>query len=663
MPARGLPIGRASIAAAPLRRCAPVALVVLMALLGPLSGRAPAQPNPGPPVVVDGPTPSIAAPTALGLSIARDGTGALVYLKQVAGVPHVFVSALLGGSFQTPQQLDGALPGPSSQPVVATGNGGLAIVAFINGGALYEVTRRNALLAWGQATALATGAASPAIQMSNFGKAYVAFTAADGAGHDVRAAYYYNGAWALEGSPLNNLAADDAGTGNGRPAVTAAGDGVGIVAWGEGGHIFTRRVWGIAPSIILEQADAPLPGCTELFADQPAIGAGGDSSYAAVAFHEQLSCGGQTQSRVLMNRLQASIYDGVSTADGLPAGNADSAQEPRVTVAEYGSGWVTSAWGGSDNVFATLLGGNASHGGVLQINAEPNAGDPYVVPATAGLYSSLIAWQHDPGAAGYPDIRARYASSGGTSLGPEMMLSSPAQGPAYAAAGIAAAGDVNGDAAVSWVQGSPSAAEIVVAELYQAPAPIDAVSSFQYSRSSRALLAWAPQRASWGPITYTVSVDGAPVGQTGATSFTVPSLLDGSHSWTVVAANPAGLTSTMAPARVFVDTHPPAVAFTLTGTRRAGATVHIALRYSDTPPGLPASHGSGVAKATVYWGDGTPHVQISHGAVHVYKRPGRYKIRVVVQDRAGNTTTVSRYVKIAAPKTTGKPKPARAKHG
>jgi len=30
------------------------------------------------------------------LSIARDGTGGLVYLKQVSGVPHVFVSRLVG---------------------------------------------------------------------------------------------------------------------------------------------------------------------------------------------------------------------------------------------------------------------------------------------------------------------------------------------------------------------------------------------------------------------------------------------------------------------------------------------------------------------------------------------------------------------------------------
>ncbi len=55
--------------------------------------------------------------------------------------------------------------------------------------------------------------------MSNFGKAYLAFTANAGAGsHDVRAAYYYNGAWSLESAPLDANPSDDAGDGRRSPA-------------------------------------------------------------------------------------------------------------------------------------------------------------------------------------------------------------------------------------------------------------------------------------------------------------------------------------------------------------------------------------------------------------------------------------------------------------
>ena len=51
----------------------------------------------------------------------------------------MFVSRLLGGIFSPPQQIDPTLPGPSSQPVIAAGNGGVLIVAFINTGGLYVV--------------------------------------------------------------------------------------------------------------------------------------------------------------------------------------------------------------------------------------------------------------------------------------------------------------------------------------------------------------------------------------------------------------------------------------------------------------------------------------------------------------------------------------------
>ena len=67
-----------------------------------------------------------------------------------------------------------------------------------------------------------------------------------------------------------------------------------------------------------------------------------------------------------------------------------------------------------------------------------------------------------------------------------------------------------------------------------------------------------------------------------------------------------------------------------------------ARRTSDPAP------ASGVAKLMVRWGDGTV-TQIkprTHRVVHVYRRPGRYKITVTVADRAGNQTTVVRRVKI-----------------
>ncbi|MGH2876771.1 MAG: hypothetical protein ACRDLV_11020, partial [Solirubrobacteraceae bacterium] len=212
-------------------------------------------PSPAPAnAVIDGPGGIVAL---TGLSIARDGTGGLVYLRDVAGVPHVFVSALLSGGFQAPVQADGGLAGPSSQPVIAAGNGGVLLVAFINAGELYVCQTTGSETPLSAPAALYAPAANPALSMSNFGKAYLAFTDPSGAGGgDVRAAYW-NGPthpWALAPEPLDADAADPAGTGSGRPAVAAAGDGIGIVAWGEGGHIYTRRLSGASPSVVDEQA-------------------------------------------------------------------------------------------------------------------------------------------------------------------------------------------------------------------------------------------------------------------------------------------------------------------------------------------------------------------------------------------------------------------------
>ena len=180
--------------------------------------------------------------------------------------------------------------------------------------------------------------------MTNFGKAYLAFTVTDGAGHDVRTAYYAGGAWALEGAALNATPADDAGTGTGAPQVAAAGDGVAIVVWGEGGHVYSRRVWGTAPSIIDEQADVPsVSACGEVSAGAPAVAAGGDSTYADVAFDERVSCGGVAQTRVLVNRLHGSDYDGMVAADGLSSPGAAGAGDPDVAMTEYGPGFVTSS--------------------------------------------------------------------------------------------------------------------------------------------------------------------------------------------------------------------------------------------------------------------------------------------------------------------------------
>jgi hypothetical protein len=561
----------------------------------------------------------------------------------------VFVSQLVSGAFQAPVEVDGGLAGGSSQPVIAAGSGGLELIGFINSGELYAVERPSQAAPFGSPVALAEGASNPSLSITNFGKAYLAFAAADGSGSDVRTAYFYNGRWALEGPALNAAAADDAGTGSGRPDVAAAGDGVAIVVWGEGGHIYSRRVWGTTPSVVYEQADAPPAGCTEASADAPSVGTGGDSSYAPVAFQERVICGGHEQSRVLMNRLHASIYDGIVDADGLSGAPADGADDPQVAMTEYGQGWVTSERSLSRAVFAEMLYDNGAAWGNDQINSLAGTTAPYPVPATAGLYSTLVAWQQDPGSSGPPEIRVRYAPDG-INLGAETVLSSPAQGPVDAADGLAAAGDVAGDAAVAWLQGVPGSIAVMAEQLYQAPGQFSVTKSPRYSKASQPVFSWSTPRG-WGPMRYSLTIDGAAVGQTYSNSMAAPTpLSDGPHAWQVSAANPAGEQRQARPAGVFVDTVAPRVRLRLRGLRVIGFRLRARLSYADLPPaGEPRSDASGVTKVELRWGDGTT-VRLRPGAhlsTHAYRRAGRYRITVLISDRAGNVVRLISTIGVA----------------
>ena len=632
-----------------------LALALLCATAGAANAQQPAATSPS---AIDGPTADIPSPSGLGLAIARDGTGGLVYLKQVGGVSHVFVSLLQGGSFQAPTEVDAGLAGGSSQPVIAAGQNGLLLVAFVNGGELY-VTARTAQGAQFSAPAdLAAGALNPAISISDFGKAYLAFAVPDGSGYDVRAAYYYSGRWALESPPLNVVPADDSGTGAGAPAVATAGDGVGIVAWGEDGHVFSRRVWGAVASIADEQADAPPSGCTEVSADSPVVGAEGDSSYAQVAFHEVVTCNGGQVSRVLANRLHGSVYDGIEAPDGLAPSSADGAVDPQITMSEYGRGWVMSVRSTARDIFATATQDGGVDLGTTQVNGLLNASSPDPVLAMAGLYSTFIAWQQDPGSAGIPELRVRYAPNGYT-LGPEVVVSTPAQGPTEATSGLAAAGDVSGDAAVAWLQGSPGATWVMAEQMYQGPGPIFASRSLRYENTSYPVLQWGAAHELWGPVTYTVSLDGTPVAQTYSTAVRVQSVVaDGPHGWQVSGTNPAGQPAPPGNGAVFVDTVPPAGAMRLYGRPLVGTTLRVYANYIDRPPaGEPTTDASGVANVVVRWGDGTAAKLKPgfHRSFHAYRRPGRYVISLLVTDRAGNS---SRRV---IPVVVGKPKP-KPKH-
>jgi len=612
-----------------------------------------AQPGLGAPYVIDGPSSGIVSLS--GMSIARDGTGGVAYLKSVGGVTHAFVSRLTGGVFRTPQQVDAGFSGATSDPVIAATPSGGLFVAFINGGGLY-VTQTDAAGGWSAPEGLYTNADSPSIAMAS-GVGYLTFTAAAGSGTDVLVEYFDGDSWQLASPAAMNVnPGDDAGAGAGRPQVAAAGDGIGIVAWGENSHVYSRRVWGTGTSVQTAQLDpSSWSGWDETSADSPSISVGGDSSYVDVAFRETLTDGGATQSRVFMTRQVAEAVRPAVATDGLATPGVANATQPAIALNEYGRGFTTAVTD-SDQVIGTPLATNGAPGQPEQINPGVDAVDPYALPALAGLSSTFIAWQ-----GGASEIDLRFAQDG-SHLGSTMVASSPSGGPTQAADGLAGGGDNEGDAALAWAQGTAGMLSIDAAQLYQPPHVARPTTKLVYTRRPRPVLTWSPSLSDWGGISYTVVLDGIAIAHTTSNSAVVPNrLIDGPHIWQVTTANPSGLTSTSSSATVFVDTTPPRLRYQLRGKLILGDRLTLILHHVDLPdPTEPGAKASGVASLSINWGDRSPTLTGSRRTIsrHVYAKTGRYRITIRLIDRAGNTTKITRRVRILP-----RPRPKHGKHG
>jgi hypothetical protein len=159
----------------------------------------------------------------------------------------------------------------------------------------------------------------------------------------------------------------------------------------------------------------------------------------------------------------------------------------------------------------------------------------------------------------------------------------------------------------------------------------------------------------WGPVHYVVTLDGAQIADTTATGMRTPApIADGRHTWQATAVNQVGLTTAARAATVFVDTHPPLVSFVVTGRRRVGSAVHIAVSATDSSPPLTPAQASGLTTVQVKWGDGAKYF-IKTGKFHVYKRRRTYIVTVIAKDRAGHRTVLTRQVTIK-PKPKPKPK-------
>lgn len=578
-----------------------VLLTVVLALGPAAAARAawfPAQ-------AVDGPGPDV---QALGnVDVARDGTGAVAYLRLDGGAPHVFVSRLFNGVWQPPVRIDYST-GPASEVKLAVGDGNRLAVAWIADGNVYGASApvSPAPVPLSAATPLGgPGAQSVDVDLGVNDAAYAVWQQ----GGDVLAARLQDATWTDLPAPLDINPADVSGTGALRPEVAVSAEGFAVATWGETTdrtRVYARRLLGLALSAFPQQVSQDADGGN---ADSPDLAIQDDGSFAWVTYRQD--AGGSTHT--FARRLRGSTFDPPVAID---AGTATV--EPRVDINGDGQGEAVAQSGDNGLMGATLDHNVFAPAVALSAigSAQPSA--PEVAAGDRG--DVAVAWR-GPG-----DARAREKPFR-QPFGPETAISNPALG-AVADPGVSISGDRVGDFAVAMVQG-PAGARALTIAVYDDPPTAPFIGRAASAKpQSRPQLSWTAGLDLWGQQLFRVLIDGKPIGETHATTF-VPAapIRAGKHTWQVEAVDLHGQIARSRTRTLRIDSLAPRLTVKVSGRRGAGLALKISVRARDVG-------GSGLDHVNVDYGDRT---RIAHATttIHVYRR-GSFTLKVSAVDKAGN---------------------------
>jgi hypothetical protein len=599
------------------RRIALLAALASLVVPAVAGGATPARFFAGTPI--DGPSADI---QSLGdLDVARDGTGALAYVKRVAGIDHVFVSRLVSGSFQAPEQIDAGLAGAGAQPVVAASDGGRLVVAFVSGGGIFTTVRPAGAPGYAALQQIAGAGSDPDVDMSINGVAYLSWTS----NGDLQAARLERNATSFNGvpGPLDINPAAAAGMGTGRSKIAVAADGVATVVWGESGHVYARRLFELRPSTAPQDVGEN--------ADAPDISSEDDSSFAWVVFR---------QGGAVARRLVGSQFDPPVTIEG-----NEGVDAPRVAINGRGVGYAGIGGASTLNAYGAVLKDDLFNPGVA---LGGGFAAPAPVPAVAESGDGLVAFQQGDASGGRSILARPYdyvpASRVVTPPGPPAALSNPVLGLTDASRGLDAAADRAGDIAIAFVQGEGDGRQIVAASLDRAPGAFRASTSTKWRKFARPPLKWGTAFELWGPLTYQVLIDNKPVAQTTSTGVTVPVVVrDGMHRWRVVATDIRGQSTSTPSRNLRVDATPPKVTYKISGTRKRGKLVKVAVQASDASG--TAAKASGLDNVNISFGDGSRPITGLRG-IHRYGHSGKVTVRISAVDKAGNVASKTRQVTI-----------------
>ncbi len=581
-------------------------LLIALVLVLVLPATAQAAWLPG--VPIDGPNADVL--TVGNVDVARDGAGAVAYLRLDGGVPHAFISRLYAGGWRGFERVDPGLPA-ASEVKVAVGDGNRIAVAWITNGNVYAnlVQGGTAPGPFGGAVAIGgPNARSLDIDLGINGDAYAVWEQAG----DVRAARLDDATWAPVAAPLDVDPSLTAGVGALRPKVAVSADGYAVVTWGDIPGDGTTRIWGrritnlrlsAFPQVIANGAPS----------DSPDIASEDDGSYAWVVYRQDV--GGV--SRTFGRRLVGSLFEAPEAIDG-----GLISDEPRVDMSARGIGYAVSQASGGPQVLASQL-ENDHFQPAFRFDSADSAVRTAPEVAATDRNDIAIAWRTSG------TTRARFKEAE-AAFGPEFTVSRPELG-AVADPGVSISGDRVGDMAVAMVQVTPEGLRTLSVAHYDRPPVAPFIDDSQaYKRQTRPELRWRAGLELWGTSVHRVFVDGILIGQSTSERL-VPAapLTPGEHTWQVETIDQAGQTARSRVRTLRIDSIDPRLSVRVTGRRAAGQNLRIRVRATDRG-------GSGMHHITVDYGDRSRKSR-SADTRHRYSR-GRYTLKVAAVDKAGNVT-------------------------
>jgi hypothetical protein len=621
-----------------------------------------------PATTIDGPNENIVG--FGGVAMAEDGTGGLVYLKRVGGVPHVFVSRYVEGHWLAPIQVDTGEPYAASWPRIGAAAGGELIVVWATPFATEHNQPVDELLG----AELGPGSSafsppiivdpdirfgngtSPDLAVSSTGQADVVYRVVENeygqisnvpllrpgdVVESVRVAHF-------DGQRWSDLGAINRDTGvsmrpptqANAPKIAIGPTGNGVVVWQEPEINGVARIW--ARRLFSSTLDYVMPVSAESFdgapisddADAPSVAVSW-LGQADVAYRQSASAGSPLPGpRIFLNILPSgesksgAEFEGPIVADNaVPGGKSAQVGPPSIDIDEkedlrllYDSNGTPRVIEGTDKGLTAAL----------------SLGPPFAGSETAAASvmnpqgGGVSAWPSaDP--QGDPEVAVREDFPSGAVQ--TALVSGGAGGPISE---LAVGRSGLGDGLIAFLQGPLGNAAIVAAQATAPPAELIFSAPKGWVKPSQAVITWQPAVSADGPLRYTVVLDGRPqTTPAGASSLLLDplGLSSGRHSVQLLATDIQGQSTLSSPSPLLIA-GPPSVKIS-----RAHGGYGVSVRVSDSYAGIDTKD------VTVSFGDG--HSARGHKRfLHRYAHGGIYEVVVHVRDKLGNTGVVRRLVSV-----------------